>query len=141
MINLPIYKRELYKSRETSQALVDLLKKNTDKNGAIMMSQTEVARELKCSQSLISQLYTRLSLNDPCIAKISRGVYRLNYSNLADRGLYVTLLKCIEKIERDEAGEITKYSEYHLMNTSLKAAYLGIEKSEVKILDGFINIV
>ena len=80
-------------------------------------------------------------MNDPAITKIRRGEYRLNFSNLSERGLYVSLLKCIEKIERDEAGEITKFSEYKLMNNRLKSAYLGIDKSEVKILDGFIYMI
>ena len=48
MGDLPVYRKELQKSRDTSQVLLDLLKKHTDDKGVIMISQTEVARNLKC---------------------------------------------------------------------------------------------
>lgn len=141
MTNLPIYRKSLTESLKVSQEMINFLINHSDSNGIIKISQSEVARRLNYSQTRISQLYSRLGYSDPCIVKLRFGVYQIRYTDIKDRGLYTLLLKCIEKIERDESGIIDQSSDYHSMNTKLKAAYLGITIDEVKILDGFINTV
>lgn len=141
MTNLPCYRQELILSKNRHQRLVDTVKEFTDDRGYIFISKVKLAKILNCSTTLVCKYYTRLGLNDPCIEKVDIGAYRLRYTNLDTRGLFFTLEKCFNQIEKDSSGRITVESFYHNLSIREKALYLGITDYEVKVLDGYINIL
>lgn len=117
-------------SLKNHQKLVDVLVDAQDENGISRLSQSEMARRVDHSQTWVSQAIRRINAEDVCIEKISAGVYRVHYSNLAAQGVFSKILNlmidcyCDFSVFQKKDREIAEEWDLKLRTVQMFRAYL-----------------
>lgn len=121
----------LLDSLNKHQALIDFLNENVGEDGLIHVSRKMMAKNLNKSPTLMAQYINRINLVDECIVQMKPGVYKLNYSNLSEKGVFPILLKALEKITRT-------LHEYILLSYKQKSELLDVPVSLIPVLEGYM---
>jgi hypothetical protein len=112
------------------QLFIDVLLANTGSDGLINLSQTQMAKLLGKSQTLISGYIKQLNRIDQCISQIARGVYRLNYSDIVNNGVFPIIRKSLTKI-------MINPGEYIFLSYKDKADYLNVEIKLIPVIEAY----
>lgn len=121
----------LLDSLNKHQALIDFLNENVGEDGLIHVSRKMMAKNLNKSPTLLAQYINRINLVDECIVQMKPGVYKLNNSNLSEKGVFPILLKALEKINRT-------LHEYILLSYKQKSELLDVPVTLIPVLEGYM---
>lgn len=113
------------------QLFVEVLLANTESDGLIYLSQTHMAILIGKSQTLVSSYLKQLNRIDQCISQVSRGVYKLHYSNIVNNGVFPMIRKSLTRIMDDS-------SKYLYLNNKGKADYLSVDIKLIPIIDAYL---
>lgn len=122
-----------YQSLNEHQLFVDILLANTGSDGLIYLSQTQMAKLIGKSQTLVSSYIKQLNRIDQCICQVSRGVYKLNYSNIANNGIFPIIKTSLAKI-------MVSTSAYQYLSSVEKADYLGVDIKLIPVIEAYLHI-
>lgn len=113
------------------QLFVDVLLANIGSDGLIYMSQTQMAKLLGKSQTLINSYIKKLNRIDQCITKVKRGVYRLNYSDIVSDGVFPIIRKSLTKI-------MIGSNDYFILSYKEKADYLNVDIKLIQVIEAYL---
>lgn len=132
MIEKGFLDNELFwESLKEHQALIDYLNENVGNDGLIRISRKLMAKHLNKSPTLMAHYIKRLNRVDNCIEQIKPGVYKLNYTDLRENGVFPVMHKALNIMDRN-------IREYIFMNYKQKAEYLGVPVSLIPVLEGYM---
>jgi len=112
------------------QLFIDVLLSNISPDGLTYLSQSQIAKQLGKSQSLIGRYINQLNRVDKCITKINRGVYKLHYSDIKNNGVFPIIRRSLTLVMLN--------SQYYLnLNNKEKALFLGIDVNLVPVIEAY----
>ncbi len=117
-------------SLKEHQLFVDVLLANSRSDGIINLSQTQMAKLLGKSQTLVSCYIKQLNRIDQCVSQVARGVYRLNYSDIVNNGVFPIIRKSLTKI-------MISPSEYICLSHKEKADYLNVDIKLIPVIEAY----
>lgn len=112
------------------QIFVEFLLSNTGTDGFINLSQTQMAKLLGMSQTRVSSYIKQLNRIDQCISQVARGVYRLNYSDIVNNGVFPIIRKSLTKI-------MIRPSEYIFLSYKEKANFLKVDIDLISVIEAY----
>lgn len=109
--------------------IIDILEKHKDEDGFSKISQSDIARKLNVTPSLVSKCIRRLERSDKCLEKIESGLYKVNHTDLIKYGPQRKFLEYFTAIIKD----------LKFLNLSIeeRAIILGMSKEEVIMSNGY----
>ena len=90
-----------------------------------------MAKKIGKSQTLVAQYIARLNRVDKCVTKVSNGKYKLNYSDIDTRGIFLIIRKSITTV-------MMNAEEYTSMVRKERAKYLNVEETLIPVIEAYI---
>lgn len=118
-------------SLKEHQIFIDLLHANIGKDGFIYLSQTQMAKALGKSQTLVRNYIKQLNRLDKCISQVARGIYKLHYSEISHKGVFPTIRRSLTKI-------MINSNEYLHLTYKEKATYLDVNISLIPVIEAYL---
>lgn len=109
--------------------IIDILEKHKDEDGLSRISQSDIARKLNVSPSLISKCIRRLERSDKCVEKIEAGLYKVNQTDMIKDGPQRKFLEYSTAIIKD--------IKFLKLSIEERAIALGMSKEEIIMVNGY----
>lgn len=101
-------------------------------NGICIVSQKEIAKKIGKNSPWVTKAIKRLNAEDLCIEMIEKGVYKIHYTNIRERGVFPKVLQLII-----DKATLPNFID---KNTSIMEKY-GVTKETVAVFRGYIGFL
>lgn len=109
--------------------IINIIDKHKGDDEISKISQSDIAKKLNISPSLVSKCIRRLERSDKCIEKIKAGLYKVNHIDLIKYGPQRKFLEYSSAIMKD--------TNFLKLSIEERATILGMSKEEVIMANGY----
>lgn len=109
--------------------IINIINSDKDINGISRVYQSEIAKKLNISPSLVSKCIIRLERSGKCVEKLKPGLYKVNHTDLIKQGPQGKFLKY--------CAEILKDIKFLDLRIEERATILEMSKEEVIMVNGY----
>ena len=103
-----------------------------NENGICIVSQKEIAENIGKNTTWVQKAIKKLNAEDLCIEMIDKGMYKVHYTNIRERGVFPKVIQML--IDKETSPDFIN------KNTSIMEKY-GVTKETVAVFRGYIGFL
>lgn len=111
--------------------LFEILRHENEK-GICIVSQKEIAENIGKNTTWVQKAIKKLNAEDLCIEMIDKGMYKVHYTNIRERGVFQKVIQVL--IDKETSPDFIN------KNTSIMEKY-GVTKETVAVFRGYIGFM